>query len=277
MGDTPRARMIAAGASFAVAVATSAIVLSATGSSSALAGEESARIVGGERASISDYPYAVYLTDPSGFQFCGGTLVKPDKVVTAAHCAANHKAGSFAVVSGREDKQSTTTGTVDEVDAVWVHPQFTSVVGGYDVAVLTLHDKLAAPPLKLPAPEQTTLYQAGTKGTIVGWGRTSDGGEPSQFLLKATVPMTTDADCTKAYTGYQPAAMVCAGLPEGGVDTCQGDSGGPLIVDGTLAGISSWGEGCAQAGKPGVYTRVQAYSKEIAEQLAAPPVVTRRS
>jgi secreted trypsin-like serine protease len=75
------------------------------------------------------------------------------------------------------------------------------------------------------------------------------------------VPITTDAACTAAYQGdYQPTAMFCAGVPEGGLDSCQGDSGGPFVVGGKLVGIVSWGIGCARPGLPGVYTRVATYA-----------------
>jgi secreted trypsin-like serine protease len=102
---------------------------------------------------------------------------------------------------------------------------------------------------------------------ILGWGRTAADGQPSRYLMQATVSVTSDEDCTKAYSSYKPDAMVCAGVPQGGVDSCQGDSGGPLIVNGRLAGITSWGEGCAAAGKPGVYTRLASYLDVVQDQV----------
>ncbi len=85
------------------------------------------------------------------------------------------------------------------------------------------------------------------------------------LLQKATVPIVSDAKCAAAYgTSFDAATMVCAGYDQGGTDTCQGDSGGPLVVAGKLAGITSWGEGCARPGKYGVYTRVSAVSSFIA-------------
>jgi len=223
-------------------------------------------IVGGGRASIADYPYVVYLTTADGFQFCGGTLVDDNKVITAAHCTAGKNPADIVVVAGREDKESG-AGMTSPVRSIWVHPQFTDVRSGSDVSVLTLDTRLPYEPLDLPKKDDTSLYAAGQPGTILGWGRTAADGQPSRYLLRASVPLMTDPDCTKAYPAYKPAAMVCAGVPQGGVDSCQGDSGGPLIVNGKLAGITSWGEGCAAPGKPGVYTRLAAYLDVLEDQV----------
>ncbi len=231
------------------------------------AGEQ---IVGGTRAAIAEHPYVVYLATRDGYQYCGGTLVAEDKVVTAAHCARAFPARDVRVVGGREDKQAT-DGEVREVTAVWVHPEYRDVTEGHDVAVLTLSAPLPYRFLPL-ADAGAEPLTAGSPATILGWGRTSSGGATSRYLLTAQVPLYGDTECGDAYRAFDAASMVCAGLPQGGVDTCQGDSGGPLIVDGRLVGISSWGEGCAAAGKPGVYARVPAYAADIAAAIDPAPV-----
>ena len=224
------------------------------------------QIVGGKRASIADHSYTVFLTTADGFQYCGGTLVDDDKVVTAAHCAVGRKPADVVVVAGREDKESD-AGTTSPVNEIWVHPDFTDVRSGADVAVLTLEQQLPYQTIDPAGVDDADLYAPGVVGTILGWGRVAADGQPSRFLLKADVPFIGDADCVRSYPSFKAAAMACAGVAEGGVDTCQGDSGGPLVVAGRLVGITSWGEGCAAAGKPGVYTRVAAYAEILAEHI----------
>lgn len=225
------------------------------------------RVVGGERVSIDEHPWVVYLTDSGGNQFCGGTLVSSNKVVTAAHCAVGRTTRNIRVVAGREDRKSE-AGRVARVSGIWIHPRYVTADQGEDVAVLTLRDEVEYEPLPLAGPSDEDLYQAGAEGVVLGWGRTSEQGAVSRYLLGATVPVMADDDCSDAYVQYDETAMTCAGYPEGGVDTCQGDSGGPFVVGGKLIGITSWGEGCAREGKPGVYTNVAAYAEAIEEQLA---------
>src|SRR5262245_43904814 len=107
-------------------------------------------IVGGGRASIAQFPYVVYLATPDGFQFCGGTLVNTNKVVTAAHCTEGKGPADILVVAGREDKESG-AGMTSAVSGVWVHPQFTDVRFGADISVLTLATRLPYQPLALPS------------------------------------------------------------------------------------------------------------------------------
>ncbi|GAA1272615.1 serine protease [Saccharothrix xinjiangensis] len=234
----------------------------------ALAGVAAAdeRVVGGGRVSIADHPWVVYLTDSSGRQFCGGTLVAPDKVVTAAHCAASTTVSAGRVVVGREDKQGK-QGRVVRLNEVWVHPDYVAADRGADVAVLTLRERVPQQPLPLAGPEDGELYAPGTEALVLGWGRTSEQGSLSRYLLAASVPVMSDKDCSAAYFQYDPWHMVCAGYPAGGVDTCQGDSGGPMVAGGKLIGVTSWGEGCARRGKPGVYGRISSHAGALAEQV----------
>ena len=222
------------------------------------------RIVGGTPASTAQYGYAVFLTDRNGFQFCGGTLVTHLRVVTAAHCVAGEKPVNVLVVAGRDDKKSS-AGVVDTVARIWVNPDFTDVEAGSDVAVLTLAGRVDYPTATIAADQ--AVYQPGAPSTILGWGRTSEGGPTSRRLLAATVPVVADADCSLAYQHFSAASMVCAGYRQGGVDACQGDSGGPMVIGSVLVGIASWGDGCARPGKFGVYTRVASYANLIADHL----------
>ncbi|WP_112261798.1 S1 family peptidase [Lentzea terrae] len=230
------------------------------------ADDVSPMIVGGTRASTSTYPWVVYLASSTGSQFCGGTLVKANKVVTAAHCVKGRTPASTRVVHGRDDKQSS-VGTVASVTKIWVHPSYTTATAGYDVAVLTLDRSISSATLPLATPADTALYTAGNSALILGWGTTSSGGSASRYLLKANVPLTSDATCKTAYSQYSNTSMVCAGYPQGGTDTCQGDSGGPLVYGGKLIGDTSWGRGCAAAGYPGVYGRIAPYYSVINAQL----------
>jgi len=252
----------------ALAAAVAAVGLLTVAPASADTDEVSPFIVGGTRASISQYPWAVYLATSSGGQFCGGTLVAPNKVVTAAHCTSGRSASSTRVVWGREDKQST-AGVVAGVTRIWNHPSYRSATSGYDVSVLTLDRSLSSAYLPLATPADSALYAAGTNATILGWGTTSSGGSASRYLLKATVPVNSDTACRRAYSQYSSTAMVCAGYPQGGTDTCQGDSGGPMVAGGKLIGATSWGRGCASAGYPGVYARIASYHSVLSQQIGS--------
>jgi len=222
------------------------------------------QIVGGSQVSTAQYGYAVFLTDPNGFQFCGGTLVTHLKVVTAAHCVTGEKPANLRVVAGRDDKKSNAGVTV-KVARVWVNPDFTGVESGSDVAVLTLATRIAYPTAAIATDQ--AVYRPGTQSTILGWGRVYENGPTSRYLLAATVPVVSDPDCALAYQHFSATSMVCAGYRQGGVDACQGDSGGPMLIGSTLVGIASWGDGCARSGKFGVYTRVASYAPLILNQL----------
>jgi secreted trypsin-like serine protease len=238
------------------------LVLSAmlVSTGTAAAGEQ---VVGGERASIEANPWAVYLTDPGGAQFCGGTLVAPTKVLTAAHCAFGRGPDDLRVVAGREDKLNRGAGVSVRPADVWIHKGYVSADEGEDVAVLTLPQPLPYTPLPIAELTDRALYQPGTQLRALGWGRVSENGKTSRFLLQAVVPVLPDDYCAESYPQFVKTAMFCAGYEGGKIDTCQGDSGGPVVADGKLVGVTSWGEGCAREGKPGVYVRISRYAKDL--------------
>jgi secreted trypsin-like serine protease len=226
-------------------------------------------IIGGTNASTTDYPYVVELADSHGSQFCVGSLVTPNKVVTAGHCIFDKKPSDLQVIAGRTNVNSS-EGTVAKVTKIWIHPKFVDndATTRNDVSVLTLDRKLNYRTLPLASSADNGLYRPGTKSTILGWGVTEDG-QWSDTLKQATVPLTTDASCANAYADFDATIMVCAGYPQGGVDTCYGDGGGPLVAGGKLIGIMSWGAGCALPGLPGIYTRVSTYYNDIRAQLGS--------
>lgn len=220
-------------------------------------------VVGGHPVPASTYPWLAAIGSPAfpmrpGGQYCVGALVAPDKVLTAAHCAAFAAPAPAAlhVTFGRTDLTHGDGITVG-VRGIRVDPKFR--IGTFDgdlsfhndLAVLTLDTRVALPTVRIAAPH-------GARGTVVGWGATSDGDLLSNSLLHAvTVPLATDAACPTAYGAeFAPAEAFCAGSTT--ADTGEFDSGGPLLIDGALAGITSWGKGSAEAGFPCLYARVPA-------------------
>ncbi|MBD0841805.1 S1 family peptidase [Streptomyces sp. TRM68416] len=224
-------------------------------------------IVGGSTTTTTTYPFMMQITDASQNQFCGGTLVSPTKVVTAAHCMVGESTSSVRVVGGRTYRNGT-NGTVARVSRIWTHPGYTASDNRADVAVLTLSTSMPYTTAPYVSATDTSVYAAGTTARIIGWGTTSAGGSSSNQLRTATVPMVSDASCGSSYgSDFVRSDMVCAGYTSGGIDTCQGDSGGPLLVGGVLAGVTSWGEGCATAGYPGVYARLTTFSSQVTAQV----------
>jgi secreted trypsin-like serine protease len=232
------------------------------------ASSPSGAVVGGSPADEGEYPWmaAIYSgSSPSNGQYCGGSLVAPRLVVTAAHCVNelldNTIAGLPTDLRGLKVKvmlgSSRLTGTAGEritAKRLTRHPSS-------DVAVIELVEASAQQPIAFARPGDEALYTHGTTATVTGWGATSEGGSGSNRLLEAVVPMVSDEACAAAYGGFDAATETCAGYEEGGVDTCQGDSGGPLMVPGEgasflLVGATSWGDGCARPGKPGVYAEI---------------------
>ena len=221
------------------------------------------RIVGGSVAPNATHRFQVGLltkSEPDNFnaQFCGGTLVKANFIVTAAHCSDTVTASQVQVLTGTQDLNG--TGVRRNVVAIHIHPGWNPSTFDNDVAVWQLATSTSGIPFATLASADPP---AGTSLKVTGWGALSEGGSFPSNLRQVNVPLTTRANCNDAnsYSGDITARMICAGFNAGGKDSCQGDSGGPLTDNlgagfKVLTGIVSWGTGCAAPNLPGVYTRV---------------------
>ena len=216
------------------------------------------RIVGGTVASATDNPFQVALLRASqpnnaGAQFCGGTLVRPNMVVTAAHCSDFVTAPQVQVLTGTQLLDG--TGDRRNVARIAIHPAWNSNTFDNDVAVWELTSDATGLPLATLATENGPV---GADLLVTGWGTLTEGGSSPIDLRRVAVPLVDTADCNDAnsYDGGILPSMICAGLDTGGRDSCQGDSGGPLTRgpgNGMLTGIVSWGSGCA---RPNLYRRL---------------------
>jgi secreted trypsin-like serine protease len=271
----PRAALLAA---TAFASAASLAVLAGPAAPPAAAGSV---VVGGVPVSAQQAPWVVAVASRSRFgtersgQYCGGVVVGPRTVVSAAHCFGGKALGTswsavpdLRVIWGRTDL-SGDAGQEIPITKVWVNPAYNQRTNGGDVAVVTLATALPADAaLPVAGAGDAADYRAGTAAEVYGWGDTSGYGDYSTTLREAPVHVLADTECAHAYPGsadgtYEAKDMVCAGETAGGRDACQGDSGGPLVAGGRLIGLVSWGAGCAEAGHPGVYTRVGAVASLI--------------
>ncbi len=234
--------------------------------------QRSGRIVGGEPADIVNYPWQVALMIGNQ-QFCGGSIIHERWILTAAHCVADGVQPEYirAGVTNWNDPSGQDM-AIEEI--IW-HPGYGTVPQNqyvFDIALIRLADPLDlsgdnAKAIRPVSPEEAIdgLTDPDVMSAITGWGAISQGGPGSIGLQVAFVPVVSNEEAMDPGL-YPPGSitddMLTAGfLEEGGVDACQGDSGGPLAVpDGNggwrLAGVTSWGVGCAQPGYPGVYARV---------------------
>lgn len=224
------------------------------------------RIVNGSDATIEQYPWQVSMNH-FGSHRCGGSIISPQLIVTAAHCVRGSVRSATTVRAGSQ--LHFTGGVVVQVVRAIEHEDYNIPYNlNNDIALLYLETALplsrSIRAVQLPYPGQETY--TGVHATISGWGTIEQGANWIPDILQSVlVPIVSQEDCRAAY-GNRPNpavitdVMLCAGLLEtGGVDSCQGDSGGPLVVGNVLHGVVSWGYGCALPGTPGVYARTSSF------------------
>ena len=219
-------------------------------------------IVGGDEVDPAcpdcKYDFMVSLQTNSGYHFCGGSLVREDYVITAAHCVQGDSPSQVKVKIGLHNVNGTQGSITRSVSQIIIHPSYSNWSLNNDYAILRLSQPVTNfEPIQLCT--DTSHDEEPVMATTMGWGATQSGGWGSNILLEVDVPI--DDSCGNYSNSDITNHMVCAGYSGGGYDSCQGDSGGPLIMtnfDGEyeLIGIVSWGYGCAEAGYPGVYSKI---------------------
>ncbi|MBY3153326.1 trypsin-like serine protease [Rhizobium laguerreae] len=262
------------------------------------AGEDGGRVIGGQAAKKGEWPWQVKILAPDPEQrgrfggHCGGSLISPRWILTAAHCVTSGRSGKqdlFArdllIVEGKSkiDKVIAVDGPDKPglaVEEVIIHEDFDRKVFANDIALIKLSEPAKSKPAILASASDDEVEAAGHPAVVTGWGYTkADHGWDDKYLptelQEVELPIVPREDCRAAYRDSSmrmnpiDERNVCAGYAKGGRDACQGDSGGPLVAQRPdkrwiQLGIVSWGAGCAEAEHYGVYTRVAAFRDWIA-------------
>ncbi|KAJ3092539.1 hypothetical protein HK102_006092 [Quaeritorhiza haematococci] len=248
-------------------------------------------IVGGDLVNSPEvYPWLTAIFE-DGKPVCGGSLIAPNLVLTAAHCLDGYEdepvldPSHFRISTWRYNLRQPTSqehGIDFKVLEYVQHPAWNSTTTDNDLAVMHVKPinlehttrPIATVRVATPADDRRSIRPQ-VQVTAAGWGLTRQGDRRSKSLRmrEVKIPVVPNDRCQKRHpdSDIGPSVM-CAGLNKGGKDTCQGDSGGPLFrlekyADGSKEfvqyGVTSWGEGCGNPNKPGVYTRVSAFSDWI--------------
>lgn len=245
--------------------------------------KSTSRIVGGKPSKEGEWPWQVSLYF-KGFHVCGGVLISRNFVLSAAHCMPSDDESSLVASNWKVYSGMVSLKTLPPphyVKRIILNENYDNSSNDQDIALLTLETPMEFNENNHPAclPTWNQQWSHGTRCFTSGFGTTdSESSEVSSSLMDVRVQIIRNDVCNspKSYSGSVTQNMLCAGHLDGGRDSCQGDSGGPLVCEKngiwTLAGITSWGSGCGEKNKPGVYTNVASqlqwiYSKMTQEIL----------
>uniref|UniRef100_A0A8B9NNA9 Peptidase S1 domain-containing protein n=1 Tax=Accipiter nisus TaxID=211598 RepID=A0A8B9NNA9_9AVES len=225
------------------------------------------RIVGGEDARSGKWPWQASLQMGAHGHVCGASVISNRWLISAAHCFLDSDSVRYeqTLIIHFSDFQS----------------MYDQSISDYDIALLEMETSVFFSELVQPIclPSTSRIFVYGTVCYVTGWGAIKENSHLAKTLQEARVRIINQSVCNKLYDDLITSRMLCAGNLNGGVDACQGDSGGPLACMGKgnrwyLAGIVSWGEGCARRNRPGVYTKVTKSSQTSLSQIFFPPSIS---
>lgn len=223
-------------------------------------------IVGGSDAKLGEFPFYVRI-DMDG-HYCGASLISDQWVLSAAHCFYGVSKKKFSFILGQHKLYELYGHEVGfTAERIIMHPKYDNDALSNDIALVKLDKKVTfnkfMKPITLPAKNE--VFAAGSTCTVIGFGVTKEDGNNPEILQKVDVPIVSTKTCQNAMgNAINSLENICAGFKSGGKDSCQEDSGGPFICKSSsgaykLAGAVSWGIGCAEPGKYGIYTNVASY------------------